>query len=42
MMSLALIVLGIFSYRTLGVDMMTKTDQPNVNVQVSLPGSSAE
>jgi hydrophobic/amphiphilic exporter-1 (mainly G- bacteria), HAE1 family len=42
MMSLALVVLGIFSYRTLGVDLMPRTDQPNVNVQVSLPGSSAE
>ena len=42
MMSLALVVLGIFSYRSLGVDLMPKTDQPNVNVQVSLPGASAE
>jgi HAE1 family hydrophobic/amphiphilic exporter-1 len=42
MMSLALVTLGIFSYRTLGVDLMPKTDQPNVNVQVSLPGASAE
>ena len=42
MMSLALVVLGVFSYRTLGVDLMPKTDQPNVNVQVSLPGVSAE
>src|SRR5215468_9507509 len=42
MMSLALVTLGIFSYRTLGVDLMPKTDQPNVNVQVALPGASAE
>ena len=42
MMSLALVVLGIFSYRTLGVDLMPKTDQPTVNVNVSLPGASAE
>jgi HAE1 family hydrophobic/amphiphilic exporter-1 len=42
MMSLALVVLGVFSYRSLGVDLMPKTDQPNVNVQVSLPGASAE
>ena len=42
MMSLALIVLGIFSYRSLGVDLMPKTDQPNVNVRVQLPGASAE
>src|SRR5215470_3351919 len=42
MMSLALVTLGIFSYRTLGVDLMPKTDQPNVNVNVQLPGASAE
>jgi HAE1 family hydrophobic/amphiphilic exporter-1 len=42
MMSLALITLGVFSYRTLGVDLMPKTDQPNVNVNVQLPGASAE
>jgi len=42
MMSLALVTLGIFSYRELGVDLMPKTDQPTVNVQVSLPGISAE
>src|SRR5207244_10909165 len=42
MMSLALVTLGIFSYRTLGVDLMPKTDPPNVNVQVSLPGASVE
>jgi HAE1 family hydrophobic/amphiphilic exporter-1 len=42
MMSLALVVLGIFSYRTLGVDLMPKTDQPNANINVQLPGASAE
>ena len=42
MMSLALVTLGIFSYRTLGVDLMPKTDPPNVNVQVQLPGASVE
>src|SRR5438128_12234106 len=42
MMSLALVTLGMFSYRTLGVDLMPKTEQPTVNVQVPLPGSSAE
>src|SRR5262245_48871275 len=42
MMSLALVSLGIFSYRTLGVDLMPKTDQPTVNVNVQLPGASAE
>jgi len=42
MMSLALVTLGIFSYRELGVDLMPKTDQPTVNVNVQLPGVSAE
>src|SRR5947207_7185155 len=42
MMSLALVTLGVFSYRTLGVDLMPKTDAPNVNVQISLPGASVE
>src|SRR3989442_1854840 len=42
MRSLALVTLGIFSYRTLGVDLMPKTDQPTVNVNVQLPGASAE
>jgi hypothetical protein len=31
MMSLALVTLGTFSYRTLGVDLMPKTDQPQVD-----------
>ena len=30
MMSLALITLGLFSYRTLGVDLMPKTEAPTV------------
>lgn len=42
MMSLALVTLGIFSYRTLGVDLMPKTDPPLVVVRVSLPGASPE
>jgi HAE1 family hydrophobic/amphiphilic exporter-1 len=42
MMSVALVTLGIFSYRTLGVDLMPRTEQPNVNVRVGLPGASAE
>src|SRR4029450_3524203 len=41
MMTAALIVLGAFSYRDLGLDLMPKTDQPVVNVQVQLPGASA-
>ena len=42
MMTTALIVLGIFSYRDLGLDLMPKTDVPVVNVFVNLPGASAE
>ena len=42
MMSLALIVLGWFSYRDLGLDLMPKTDYPTVTVSASLPGASAE
>src|SRR6266853_2024249 len=42
MMSTALVTLGVFSYRTLGVDLMPKTEPPNVNIQIPLPGPSAE
>jgi len=42
MMSAAIIVLGIASYRQLGLDLMPKTDFPMVVVQTSLPGASAE
>src|SRR6186997_1011414 len=42
MMSVALIVLGWFSYRQLGLDLMPRTDSPTVNVRASLPGASAE
>ena len=41
-MSVALITLGIFSYRTLGVDLMPKTEPPTVSVRVQLPGASPE
>jgi HAE1 family hydrophobic/amphiphilic exporter-1 len=42
MMSVALVTIGIFSYGSLGVDLMPRTEQPNVNVRVGLPGASAE
>jgi HAE1 family hydrophobic/amphiphilic exporter-1 len=42
MMSAALLVLGWFSYRDLGLDLMPKTDYPTVSVFTSLPGASAE
>jgi len=42
MMSVALVTLGVFSYGSLGVDLMPRTEQPNVSVRVNLPGASAE
>jgi HAE1 family hydrophobic/amphiphilic exporter-1 len=42
MMTIALVVLGVFSYRTLGVDLMPKTDYPMVTVMTRLSGASAE
>ncbi len=42
MLAAALIVLGFFSYGQLGLDLMPKTDVPVVNVNVWLPGASAE
>jgi len=42
MMSAALVVLGWFSYRELGLDLMPRTDNATVSVRASLPGASAE
>ena len=42
MMTAALIILGVFSYKDLGLDLMPKTDIPVVSVWVQLPGASAE
>ena len=42
MMTAALVVLGLFSYRELGVDLMPKTDYPVVVISTSLPGASSE
>jgi hydrophobic/amphiphilic exporter-1 (mainly G- bacteria), HAE1 family len=42
MMTAALIVLGVVSYESLGLDLMPKTDAPVVSVQANLPGASAE
>src|SRR5262245_23366366 len=42
MMTAALRVLGAFSYRELGLDLMPKTDAPVVTVNINLPGASAE
>jgi HAE1 family hydrophobic/amphiphilic exporter-1 len=41
-MSLALVTIGVFSYKDLGVDLMPRTDLPTVNINVNLPGASAE
>jgi HAE1 family hydrophobic/amphiphilic exporter-1 len=37
-----LVTLGIFSYRSLGVDLFPKVDPATVNVTVNLPGSSPD
>ena len=42
MMTAALVVLGLFSYRELGLDLMPKTDYPVVFINTILPGASAE
>jgi len=40
MLVLSLVVLGIFSFRDLGVDLFPKADPAQVNVQLQLPGAS--
>jgi len=42
MMSVAIVILGLFSYREMGLDLMPKTDYPVVFIRTSLPGASAE
>ena len=42
MMTIAIVVLGLFSYRTLGLDLMPKTDYPTVTVMTRLSGASVE
>ncbi len=42
MMTAALILLGAFSYKDLGIDLMPKTESPVVSVYAALPGASAE
>ena len=42
MMTAALIVMGAFSYKDLGLDLMPKTDSPVVAINGVLPGASAE
>src|SRR5579885_1984364 len=42
MLILALVVVGIFSYFSLGVDLFPKIDVPTVQVLISNPGASPE
>ncbi|HLH00186.1 MAG TPA: efflux RND transporter permease subunit [Bryobacteraceae bacterium] len=42
MLVLALMVVGVFSYFTLGLDLLPKIDLPTVAIVVSNPGASAE
>ena len=42
MLILALVVMGIFGYAQLGVDLFPKVDFPTVTVTVTLPGASPE
>ncbi|MBF0408992.1 MAG: efflux RND transporter permease subunit [Candidatus Riflebacteria bacterium] len=42
MITLALVVLGVFSYRQLGLDLMPKMDFPVVRVFATLPGAGPE
>jgi len=37
-----LVVLGLFSFRDLGVDLFPRADQPTVTVEVRLPGATPE
>ena len=37
-----LVTLGIFSYRSLGVDLFPRVDPATVNVRITLPGASPE
>lgn len=42
MLVLALVVLGVFSFRDLSVDLFPKADPATVNVSVQLPGASPD
>jgi HAE1 family hydrophobic/amphiphilic exporter-1 len=42
MLVLSLVVLGIFSFRDLGVDLFPRADPATVNVRLSLPGASPD
>jgi HAE1 family hydrophobic/amphiphilic exporter-1 len=42
MLIMSLVVLGIFSFRSLGVDLFPRADPATVNVSLSLPGASPD
>ena len=42
MLVMSLVVLGIFSFRDLGVDLFPRADPATVNVALSLPGASPD
>src|SRR5204862_569202 len=42
MLVMSLVVLGIFSFRDLGVDLFPRADPATVNVSLSLPGASPD
>ena len=42
MLVMSLVVLGIFSFRDLGVDLFPKADPAQVNVSLRLPGASPD
>ena len=42
MLVMAFVVLGIFSFRDLGVDLFPKADPATVSVGLSLPGASPD
>jgi HAE1 family hydrophobic/amphiphilic exporter-1 len=42
MLIMFLVVMGIFSFMDLGVDLFPKSDVPTVNVRINLPGASPE
>src|SRR5258708_5413626 len=42
MLVMSLVVLGIFSFRNLGVDLFPKADPATVSVALSLPGASPD
>ena len=42
MLVMALVVLGLFSFRDLGVDLFPKADPATVNIQLKMPGASPD